>query len=114
MARLNSEEAAIAHVAQILDTEGSLKGKSFSISGHLGLPRPEIVSIIEKAGGVFHKSPTYNTHYLVTNSDWNDNSTIAPGTSRKLVAARKNGTKIITEKDLYKMIAQNEPGAQKS
>jgi NAD-dependent DNA ligase len=106
MARRGSEEAATATVLDVMEITDVLKGKSFSITGHLGLPREQVVSLIEKAGGVFHKSPTWGTSYLVTNKDWNASSTVASGTSRKLEAARRNGTKIITETELYAMITE--------
>lgn len=114
MARKNSEEAAIATVAQVLEVTGALKGLSFSITGHLGLPRDEVVKIIETAGGEFHKAPTWNTKYLVTNNDWNAGSTVKAGTSRKLEAARRNGTKVITERELYDMISKGETVASAS
>lgn len=74
-----------------------LKGKSFSITGHLSQPRDRIVSLITNAGGTFHKEPVWGTTYLITNADWSNGSTVAPGTSRKLMKARNNGTKIISE-----------------
>jgi NAD-dependent DNA ligase len=105
MARSNSEQASTAVVLDVMEITDVLKGKTFSITGHLGLPRNQVIEIIEKAGGEFHKSPQWNTKYLVTNLDWNADSTIAPGTSRKLEAARAKGIKIINEKTLYKMIS---------
>jgi BRCT domain type II-containing protein len=106
MARKGSEGEATATVLDVMEITGVLKGKSFSITGHMGLPRDQVVAIIEKAGGTFHKTPTYFTTFLVTNSDWNSGSTIASGTSRKLEAAKRNGTKIISEAALYDMITK--------
>jgi len=105
MARPNSEQASTAVVLDVMEITNVLKGEAFSITGHLGLPRNQVIELIEKAGGIFHKSPQWNTKYLITNRDWNADSTIAPGTSRKLEAARAKGTKIISEKTLYKMIS---------
>ncbi len=104
MARKGSEGEATATVLDVMEITGVLKGKSFSITGHLGLPRDQVVAIIEKAGGTFHKTPSYGTTYLVTNKDWNEGSTVASGTSRKLEAARRNGTRIISEQQLYDLI----------
>jgi BRCT domain type II-containing protein len=106
MARKGSEGEATATVLDVMEITGVLKGKSFSVSGHLGLSRNQVVGIIERAGGVFHKTPTYYTTFLVTNADWNAGSTIASGTSRKLEAAKRNGTKIISEAALYDMITK--------
>jgi NAD-dependent DNA ligase len=108
MARTNSEQAQTASVLDVMEITSGLEGKSFSITGHLGLPRNEIIKIIEKAGGLFHKSPSWGTNYLVTNFDWNDGATIASGASRKLEAAKSKGVKIISEQILYKMISDAE------
>lgn len=105
MARPNSEQASTAAILDVMEITDVLKGKSFSITGHLGLSRTEVIRIIEQAGGIFHKAPMWNTNFLITNSDWNAGSTIASGTSRKLEAARAKGVKIISEKTLYKMIS---------
>jgi len=104
MARKGSEGEATATVLDVMEITGVLKGKSFSITGHLGLPRDQVVAIIEKAGGTFPKTPPYYTNFLVTNKDWSPGTTVASGTSRKLEAARRNGTKIITEAELYALI----------
>lgn len=105
MARTKSEEANVAAVIDVMEVQNVLKGKSFSITGHLGLPRDEIVKIIERAGGAFHKTPGYGTTFLVTNNDWNEGSTVSPGTSRKLQKARNCGIRIISEKQLYAMLS---------
>ena len=106
MARKGSEGEAVAMILDVMEVTGVLKGQSFCITGHLGLPRDQVITLIERAGGVFHASPKWNTKYLVTNRDWSASSTIASGTSRKLEAARKNGTKIISEQKLFEMITE--------
>ena len=104
MARIKSEAAALEQVAQVLEVSDSLRGKSFSITGHLGLPRKEIVELITNAGGEFHSSPTYYTKFLITNKDWNANSTVSDGSSLKLKKAMSNGTKVISEKTFLAML----------
>jgi NAD-dependent DNA ligase len=106
MARKGSEGEAVGTVLDVMEITGVLRGKSFSITGHLGLPRDQVVAIIERAGGTFHKTPTYGTTYLVTNLDWNEGSTVASGTSRKLIKAREMGIKILSEKQLHDMITE--------
>lgn len=110
MARKGSEGEAVATVLDVMEIDGVLKGKSFSITGHLGLPRDQVVAIVERAGGTFHKAPTWGTTYLITNKDWNEGSTVASGTSRKLEAARRNGVKILTEAQLYDLIVKLSEG----
>jgi NAD-dependent DNA ligase len=105
MARVN-ENTPMALVLEIMEVQNALKGKRFSITGHLGRPRKEIVEIIKQAGGFFDKSPVWGTNYLITNKDWNEGSTIAKGASRKLLAARDKGIKIITEAQFYAMICE--------
>ncbi len=80
-----------------------LRGKSFSITGHLSKKREDIVALIVQAGGRFDKSPSFGTSYLVTNQDWTA-ATVSPGASKKLAAARRNGTKVITEAQFLEML----------
>jgi NAD-dependent DNA ligase len=102
MARVN-EFTDLATVVEIMEVENSLKGKSFSITGHLGRPRHEIVKIIESAGGRFDKSPGWGTRYLITNQDWTK-GTINGSKSNKLRKAEREGVKIITEAQFYDML----------
>jgi NAD-dependent DNA ligase len=103
MARINSM-TNMATIIEIMEVGNALKGKRFSITGHLGRPRKEIVAIIEQAGGYFDKSPVWGTNYLITNLDWNEGSTVTKGASRKLLAAHDKGIKIINEAKFYEMI----------
>jgi len=103
MAKQN-EFSNLWDVAEVMEVTGAFKGKSFSITGHLGRPRDAIVKIIEQAGGVFHKTPEWGTTYLITNREWNAGSTVREGTSRKLLKAQRNGTKIISEKQFCEML----------
>ncbi len=104
MARVN-EFTAIADIILVMEESSNvLRGRSFSITGHLGRPRSEIVQIIEMGGGRFDKTPSWGTQFLITNQDWNEGSTVGKGTSIKLRQAQERGTRIITEAEFYKMI----------
>jgi len=108
MARIN-ELTDMATIVEVMEVQNALRGKRFSITGHLGRPRKEIVAIIEQAGGVFDKAPVWGTNYLITNNDWNKGSTITKGASRKLLKAQDIGVKILSEQEFYDMlIAQGE------
>ncbi len=106
MARI-SHLTDMATIVEVMEVQNALKSKRFSITGHLGRPRKEIVAIIEQAGGIFDKSPIWGTHYLITNNDWNKGSTIRKGASRKLLKAQENGIKIISEQVFYDMICEH-------
>ncbi len=85
-----------------------LRGKSFSITGHLSKKREDIVALIEQAGGRFDKTPSFGTTYIITNADWTA-STVVSGSSRKLEAARRNGTKILTEQQFLDLLLKEPP-----
>jgi len=106
MARKN-EKTDLWTVVEVMEVSNALKGKRFSITGHLGLPRDRVVKIIETAGGQFEERPRYGTNYLITNKDWNANSTVAKGKSSKLIEAERNGIKIISEDQFCQMIIDN-------
>jgi BRCT domain type II-containing protein len=89
-----------------MEVGGALKGKRVSITGHLGRPRKDIVSIIERAEGRYDETPKCGTTYLVTNRDWTA-KTQEKGASRKLIAAKQNGVKILSEQDFYDLIVAN-------
>lgn len=103
MAKKN-ESTALWQVVEVMEVSNALKGKRFSITGHLGLPRPAIVKIIETAGGQFEERPRYGTHYLITNKDWNKGSTVDPKKSSKFIEAERNRIKIITEEQFCQMV----------
>lgn len=91
-------------VVQVMEVSNALKGKRFSITGHLGLKRPEIVQIIETAGGQFEERPRFGTNFLITNKDWNSGSTVDPKKSSKFIEAERNRIKIITEDQFCQMV----------
>jgi NAD-dependent DNA ligase len=106
MARPNSEGAKTALVMEIMEVTNAFRGKRFSITGHLGRPRPEIVAIIERAGGIFEEKPRWGTNFLITNADWTA-KTVKPGKSHKFEEAQRNGVKIISEAQFYQMLVEN-------
>jgi len=72
-----------------------LDGRSFCITGPLNsYTRDDYEIWITERGGIFHKSVTKKTDYLVTNLDSN---------TRKRQMAEKYGTVIIDEEKLVKL-----------
>ena len=76
-------------------TEGTLKGKTFLITGTLSVGRKEIESLVESCGGVMVSSVGKKLNYLILGDD--------PGS--KLDKAKAAGIPIISEAELRKMIA---------
>lgn len=105
MARVN-ELTDLAVVLEVMEVGGALKGTRVSITGHLGRPRKDIISIIERAGGTYDEKPRLGTTYLVTNRDWTAR-TAKKGESLKLTAAKQNRVKILSEQDFYDLIVAN-------
>ena len=116
MARIN-EFTDLSLVFEILEVEGTLTRKSwnnrniplvFSISGHLGRSRKDMISIIEQAGGEFRATPSrMDCDYLITNNDWNKGSTKGK-VSKKVAKAQRDGIKIISEQEFYDMLMPSE------
>jgi BRCT domain type II-containing protein len=106
MARVN-EKTDMWTVIEVMEVSNALKGKVFSITGHLGRPRPVIVKIIETAGGRFEAEPKWGVNFLITNRDWNKGSTKEAKRSNKLIAAESMKIKIISEDDFCQMIIDN-------
>ncbi len=77
-------------------TEGPLVGQSFCVTGVLTKKREDVHADIRAAGGEVHDSVKKNTTYLVAGDK--------TGKS-KLDQAKKFGTKVITEKELYGLMA---------
>ena len=103
MAR-NNEATSLWVVVEVMEVSNALKNKRFSITGHLGLPRDRVVKIIETAGGQFEERPRYGTNFLISNLDWNANSTVEAKKSSKLIEAERNGVKLISESQFCQMI----------
>ncbi|OPZ40851.1 MAG: DNA ligase [Synergistetes bacterium ADurb.BinA166] len=103
-----SELTPLADVIQVMECGGALKGKVFSITGHLARKRSEIVKIIEQAGGSFEERPRFGVHFLITNKSWNAGSTVSDKASSKLLEAQRNGIKIISESRFYDIIMSSD------
>lgn len=104
----------LATVIEVMEVTDAFRGKRFSITGHLGRKRDDIVKIIETAGGRFDKQPDYGTDYLITNKDWTA-QTVQRGASKKLLRAHERGVKIISEQRFYDMLcAQGETAASEA
>ena len=104
MARKN-ERTDLVTVAEVMEAGADdlpLRGKSFSITGHLSKPRDAIVALIEQAGGTFHKAPAWGTTYLITNADWSGDQK----SSKKLEKARASGVKLINEQTFLDMLTK--------
>jgi len=83
--------------------EGPLSGRVFCITGAMGSgSRDQVAARIEAAGGIVKDSVGKKVHFLVAGEG---------GGRNKAEAAKKNGTKVITEEDLFKMIGQDMPTA---
>ena len=93
----------LALVIEVMEVTDAFNGVRFSITGHLGRKRADIVKIIETAGGRFDKQPDYGTTYLITNKDWTA-ATVQRGASKKLLRAHDRGVKIISEAEFYDMV----------
>jgi DNA ligase (NAD+) len=76
--------------------KGSLTGKSFCFTGSMETPRGQLQQMVEAAGGEVKKSVGKDVNFLVI-ADPNS-------TSSKAQAAKKNGTKLISEEDFLKMV----------
>lgn len=105
MARPNTDQANLASIALVMEVPNALKGKTFSITGHLGLPRADVVKIIHQSGGKFEERPRHGVNYLITNNDWTK-GTIKGKVSSKFDEARRLGIKILSEDEFYKLIIE--------
>ncbi len=76
--------------------KGNLTGKSFCFTGSSKVPRAELEAMVVNAGGEVKGSVTKKLTYLVMAD--------ANSTTTKAMAARKNGTKTISEEDFLKMV----------
>jgi DNA ligase (NAD+) len=75
---------------------GSCTGQSFCFTGASSRPRAELEQLAKKAGGEVKNSVGKKLTYLVLAD--------ANSTSSKAVAARKNGTKCISEDEFLKLV----------
>ena len=88
------------------DRSGPLQGKTFCITGGLvSGKREEVAARIEKAGGTFKSSVSKKIDYLIVGEG---------GGANKAEAAKKHGTKVISEEQLYEMMGTPMPKAAAS
>jgi NAD-dependent DNA ligase len=106
MARQN-DKTDMWTIIEVMEVSNALKGKTFSITGHLGRPRPAIIKIIETAGGKFEAEPRWGVNYLITNKDWNKGSTVEAKRSNKLIKAEQMRIKVIDEDTFCQMVIDN-------
>jgi len=100
MAR-NNEKTNIWTVTEIMEPGPlKLKGKVFSITGHLGVTRDRVVQLIDQAGGRYEERPNWGVHFLITNADWNTGIKV----SSKYEQAKSRNIKIITEEEFIQML----------
>lgn len=89
--------------SQDAKNDGPLTGKTFCITGGLVSGQREAVAAkIEKMGGTFKSSVSKKVEYLVLGEG---------GGANKAESAKKHGTKIITEEQLYEMMGIPMPKA---
>jgi DNA ligase (NAD+) len=80
----------------IVPTSGPLVGLSFCITGPLSKPRKAVEKLIMDSGGTVKSSVGSGLTHLVTN--------VPDTTSSKMQNAKKYGTKVISEIDLYSIV----------
>jgi DNA ligase (NAD+) len=89
------------HFESDAKTAGPLTGKFFVITGTLvSGKRDEVVRRIEEAGGTVKSAVSKNVHYLVAGADCG---------KTKTDAAKKVGTTVITEEQLYQLMGKPMP-----
>jgi DNA ligase (NAD+) len=97
---LQERKRAILDLAEVLDikgpSNGPLSGKSFCITGATSKPRKAVQKMIMDAGGIVKDSAGAGLTYLVTNE--------TDTTSKKMQNAKKHGTEVISESQLYEMM----------
>lgn len=77
-------------------TKGKLTGKTFVITGSFSMKRSEMEKLIEDNGGIVKSSVGKDTGFLICSDPSSGSS--------KVVSAKKNGTKVISEKEFLNLI----------
>lgn len=93
--RLKEAGVSRAQPKKEVRTDGALSGSSFCVTGVLSRKRNDVHADIEAAGGIVHDSIKKGTTYLVAGEKVGQS---------KLTAAKKQGTQVISEQDLLKLI----------
>lgn len=87
----------------VVATEGPLLGKSFCVTGVLTRKREDVHALLRTAGGRVHDSVKKDTTFLVAGDKTG---------KTKLDQAKKYGAKVITEEQLDKLLAGEEPSGE--
>jgi len=89
---------ALSRVLDIVVSSGPLNSKSFCITGATSRPRKALEKMIMDSGGAVKSSVGVGLSFLVTN----DSDT----TSSKMKSAKKHGTTVISEQELYRLMGE--------
>jgi DNA ligase (NAD+) len=96
MAPMIEKLCDVIDINDVKEVTGNLKGLSFCLTGAMSKPRKEIEKAIEAAGGEARSSVGKGLIYLVQAD--------ASSTSSKSEKAKKFGTKVIGEDELWRMM----------
>jgi len=99
--RLSALGVSTPEPSETLDSEGPLAGQSFCVTGVLTRKRDDVHEDIRRHGGTVHEKVKQGTTYLVTGQKVGES---------KINAARKAGTRVISEADLEALLRGEELG----
>lgn len=94
--KLRAHDVSVPFTRAAIAVEGPLLGKTFCVTGVLTRKREDVHAAIRAAGGEVHDTVKVGTTYLVAGEKVGQT---------KLDAAKKRGSQVISESDLYAMIA---------
>ena len=100
MQKLVERDVGRPQPKEAVATEGPLLGKSFCVTGVLTRKREDVHALIRTGGGTVHDSVKKDTSFLVAGDKTG---------KTKLDQAKKYGAKVITEEQLDKLLAGEEP-----
>lgn len=100
MQKLVARDVGRPQPKEAVATEGPLLGKSFCVTGVLSRKREDVHALIRTGGGTVHDSVKKDTSFLVAGDKTG---------KTKLDQAKKYGAKVITEEQLDKLLAGEEP-----
>jgi len=95
--KLAERNVSVPFAKAAIATEGPLLGKTFCVTGVLTRKREDVHTAIRAAGGEVHDTVKAGTTFLVAGEKVG---------ATKLDAAKKRGTKVISESELYEMLGQ--------
>jgi len=94
--KLAERKVSVPFARAAVATDGPLVGKSFCVTGVLTRKREDVHTAIRAAGGDVHDTVKAGTTFLVAGEKVGQT---------KLDVAKKRGTKVITEAELYEMLS---------